>query len=545
MKRLADVVVQKRVVDVAIVAGLAALYLVAARFGLMLDAVAGFATLVWPPTGIALAAVLLYGYRVWPGIFIGAALANLLSGAPIVVALGIGVGNTAEALVGVYLVRRIRSFNAALDSVRAAVTFILLAGVGAPLISATIGVASLYAGGVIVGSQIIETWRAWRVGDMMGALLVAPIILVWSTPQRTHFKRHWPEVVALSATLITVNAVIFFSDTPRIPTTAIPFLLPYVLFPVLIWASLRFGQRGALSAAMAASVIAVAGTVAGHGPFAQPVLHQSLYSLQIFMGIVTATFLLLGATIAEERRAHEEARRAEQEAERANQAKSEFLAAMSHELRTPLNAIAGYADLLTTRVFGELTAKQADAVARIQRNEEHLLALINDVLSFTKVESGQVELHRERVQVRQAFDAVAPLVQADLDRKRFKLERAPMAPSLAVIADAKSLQQILVNLLSNASKYTDEGGTITLGADRDGDTVRIWVRDTGIGISEDDIKRVFEPFFQAERGSTRRFAGIGLGLTISRDLARRQDGNVTIESKLGAGTTASVVLPAA
>ena len=538
-------VVQKRVRDVVIVVALAAIYILAARFGLMLDAVAGFATLVWPPTGIALAAVLLYGYRVWPGIFIGAIVANLLVGAPPGVAIVIGLGNTAEALVGVYLLRRITPFSNALDSVRDAVAFIVIAGVVATLISATVGVLSLYAGGIIAREQVVETWRAWRVGDMMGALLVAPIILVWSSPQRTHFRRSWPELVALGAVVIAVSAVIFFSETPRIPGTTTPFLLPYVIFPALIWASLRFGQRGALTATLAVSTIATAGTWLGHGPFAQPVMHESLLSLQIFMGIVTATFLVLGATISERRRAHEEARHAEQEAERANQAKSEFLAVMSHELRTPLNAIAGYAELLTTRVFGELNAKQADAVARIQRNEEQLLALIDDVLGFAKVETGQVLLKSEPVQIRQAFDSVAPLVQSELDRKNFVLERAPIRPDLAVRADPKGLHQILVNLLSNASKYTQEGGTITIGAERDGGAVRIWVRDTGIGISEQELKRVFEPFFQAERGSTRRFSGIGLGLTIARDLARRMEGDVRIESKVGSGTTASVVLPSA
>jgi signal transduction histidine kinase len=263
------------------------------------------------------------------------------------------------------------------------------------------------------------------------------------------------------------------------------------------------------------------------------------------MAIVTATFLLLGATIAERRRAHEEARRAQLEAARANLAKSEFLAAMSHELRTPLNAIAGYADLLSTAVFGPLNAKQADAIARIQRSEEQLLALIDDVLSIAKVETGRVTLELRDIVVAQAFDAVEPFIQTDLSRKRFVLQRDPLAPRLAVRADPRSLQQILLNLLSNASKYTNEGGTITLGAQREGPSVRMWIRDTGIGIAPEELDRIFEPFFQAERGSTRRFSGIGLGLTIARDLARAMAGDVTVESEVGRGTTASVLLPAA
>jgi signal transduction histidine kinase len=540
-----DAVVQKRVVDVALVVALAAIYVLAARLGLALDAVAGFATLVWAPTGISLAALLLFGYRLWPGIFIGATVANLLTGAPLAVALAIGVGNTAEALVGAYLLRRVPRFNTALDSVRDSVAVIVLAGVLATMISATVGVLSLYTGGIVTSSQLIETWRAWWVGDMIGALLVAPIILVWSSAPRAHFRHRWPEVAALGAVVVIVGAFIFFSDTPRIATSSTPFLLPYILFPVLIWAALRFGQRGALTATLGASAIAVAGTVLGHGPFVRPVLHESLLALQIFMAIVTATFLLLGATIAERRRAHEEARRAEEEAARANRAKSEFLAGMSHELRTPLNAIAGYGELLSTGVYGELNEKQIDAVARIQRNEQHLLGLIDDILSFAKVETGKVTLNYETVPVEAAFDAVRTLIQPELAGKNFIVQRDPVPPGLAVRADPKRLQQILANLLSNASKYTDDGGTIALGAERNGATVRLWVRDTGIGISEEELKRVFEPFFQAERGSTRRFSGIGLGLTIARDLARKMSGDVTLESKVGDGTTASVILPAA
>jgi len=150
----------------------------------------------------------------------------------------------------------------------------------------------------------------------------------------------------------------------------------------------------------------------------------------------------------------------------------------------------------------------------------------------------------ENVQVADVFDAVEPLIQPEVHRKHVVLKRDPTA-QLAVHADPKSLQQILISLLSNASKYTDDGGMITLGAERQGARVRIWVRDTGVGIPQEEIKRVFEPFFQADRGPTRRYSGIGLGLTIARDLARRMEGELTIASTVGRGTTASVVLPAA
>ena len=530
---------------VAAIGGLAALYVIAARLGLAFDAISGFATLVWPPTGISLAAVLVLGYRVWPGIFIGAVAANLFTGAPIAVALAIGIGNTLEAVGGAYLVRRVPRFSVTLERVTTVVGLIVFAGVFSTLISASIGVASLYAGGLVPATALREAFRAWWIGNMVGAIVVAPIILVWSNVPRARFSQGWTERLALGVAIVVISASTFFSGGRGVPTLPTPFHQTDLLLAVLIWAALRFGQRGASTAAFWVSATAVAGTALGHGPFAQPELHQSLLSLQTFMALVTATVLVLGATLSERRLAHEEATKARDEAARANLVKSEFLAVMSHELRTPLNAIAGYAELLETGVYGQLTAKQRDAMSRIHRNEQELLALIDEILGFARAEKGEIKVKSEQVQVAEAFDAVLALIQPLLRRKRFVLKRDIARPRLAVQADPESLRQILVSLVSNASKYTGDGGVITLGADREGAKVRIWVRDTGVGIAPEQIETVFQPFFQTNHGTTRRSSGVGLGLTIARDLARQMSGEVTIASKVGSGTTASVVLPAA
>jgi signal transduction histidine kinase len=534
-----------RVFDGVSIVGLAALYVVAARLGLAFDPLSGFATLVWPPTGISLAAVLLLGYRVWPGILIGAAAANLLAGAPTAVALGIGVGNTLEAIAGAYLLRRIPRFTVSLERVSSVVGLVALAALLSTLISATIGVAALHAANVVQQSELGETWRAWWIGDMVGALLIAPLILVWSSEPRARFRQHWAERLALGVAVVVVSVTMFFSGVPGLPTLPTPFHQTDLVFAVLIWAALRFGQRGAVTAAFWVSATALAGTVRGYGPFAIAEPHYSLVSLQTFIALAATTVLLLGATIAERRIAHDAARKAQEEAARANLVKSEFLAVMSHELRTPLNAIAGYAELLETGVYGALSEKQADIVGRIHRNERDLLTLIDEILGFARAEKGQVPVKRENVQIAEAFDAVEPLIEPVLRRKRFVVKRDLPRPRLAVQADPEGLKQILVSLLSNASKYTDEGGMITLGAEREGRKVRIWVRDTGVGIPEDQLQRVFEPFFQPNHGTTRRSTGVGLGLTLARDLARRMQGDVTIASKVGRGTTASVVLPAA
>jgi signal transduction histidine kinase len=480
--------VSRRARYAAEVAVLATIYVVAARAGLQLDAVSGFATLVWPPTGIALAALLVRGYRLWPGVAIGALVANVLTDAPVLVAAGIAVGNSLEALLGTFALRRIAGFRPSLDRLQDALGLIVLAAGFSTLVSATIGVSSLYLGGIVSPARFGVTWRAWWVGDAIGALLVAPVILVWAARGRTQLRRRtFLEVSAVGAAVAVTSVVIFASAPER---DGAPFGHAYVLFPPLIWATVRFGQRGAVSAAFVASVIAVWGTVKGYGPFVQPTLHESLFEVQTFMGIVAATFLVFGASISERRRAAEDLRAARDIAASANRAKAEFLAVMSHELRTPLNAISGYVDMLNLGIKGSLTDEQRDAMTRIQRNQQHLATLIDDVLSFAKIEEGRLAFAVQTVQLREVLEDVKSLLEPDLIKKDLALACDACDSSVQVRADPEKLRQILVNLLANAVKFTDRAGRITVGAVRDGDTVRVSVRDTGIGIPAEQLARV-------------------------------------------------------
>ena len=535
----------KRVRQIVLNLGLAALYVLAARLGLALDPVSGFATVVWPPAGIALAAILLLGNRVAPGVFLGAVGANLLAGAPMAVAFGIGIGNTGEALVGAAVLRRVPGFSLALERVTSVVALLVGAALLSTTIGATAGVVSLHAGGILPTSRLLDTWRAWWIGDMVGCLLVTPLILVWRTAPRASHDVHWVEKTALVAALVVVSSLTFFSALPHVPAIATPFHKVDLLVAVLIWAAIRFGQRGATTAVLCVSVAAIVATALGQGAFVLPELHEGLMLLQTFMAIVAATSLLFAATIAERKIAYQEFAAAKLAAETANRAKSQFLAVMSHELRTPLNAIAGFADLLETGVYGPLNEKQLDALERIEKNEKDLLAIINEMLGFVEAEKEAAATDGTDIRVGVAFDVAAAAIAPVVERQHLVLQRELARPDLTVRADPKGLQQILASLLSNACKYTNDGGTITLGADDHGDKVRIWIRDTGIGIRQEQIDRVFEPFFQAESGTTRRYSGVGLGLTIARDLARRMDGEVTITSEVGKGTTASVILPAA
>ena len=253
----------------------------------------------------------------------------------------------------------------------------------------------------------------------------------------------------------------------------------------------------------------------------------------------------LQATAAElEERTHE-AELARAEAEAANRAKSDFLAVMSHELRTPLNAIGGYAELLELGVRGPVTAAQIQDLARIQKAQRHLLGLINAVLNYTRVEAGGVHYVLRDVPLDETLATCEALTAPQLRAKRLEYHYAGCDPTLAVRADPEKLQQILLNLLSNAVKFTSAGGRVTLGCGYTHDTVTVHVSDTGRGIPADQQARVFEPFVQVDARLTRTHEGVGLGLAISRDLARGMGGDLTVESAPGAGSTFTLTLPRA
>jgi PAS domain S-box-containing protein len=244
-----------------------------------------------------------------------------------------------------------------------------------------------------------------------------------------------------------------------------------------------------------------------------------------------------------EQRARRDAEAARVEAQRANVAKGEFLAMMSHDLRTPINATLGYLDLMALEIRGPLTTEQQHDVERMQRSQRALLALVNEVLDYTRVEAGRADCRRDPLPLGAVVSDVVPIVEALAAQKGLRFEAAPV-PELVAIGDADRVRQVLLNLLSNAVKFTDAGGTVRLVTEGDASVVRVRVRDTGRGIAPEALASVFEPFVQLapDRDRTAR-EGIGLGLAIARELARAMDGDLTAESVAGEGSTFTLELP--
>ncbi|HMG94675.1 MAG TPA: HAMP domain-containing sensor histidine kinase, partial [Gemmatimonadaceae bacterium] len=243
---------------------------------------------------------------------------------------------------------------------------------------------------------------------------------------------------------------------------------------------------------------------------------------------------------AEKARSEAEAARAE--AERANNSKTDFLAVMSHELRTPLTAIMGYEELLSDGITGPVTELQRQQLGRINASARHLLGLIDEILTFARVDIGRERVRWESMSVNHTLTDAASLVQPMAADKKLRFVVDLLDEDQAIQTDSTKLRQMLVNLLSNGIKFTDNG-EVRLGCAVNASTLEVRIADTGVGIAAANIEDVFEPFWQAEQTATRKTGGTGLGLSVTRKLARLLGGDVTVASRMGAGTTFLLTIP--
>jgi PAS domain S-box-containing protein len=293
-----------------VVLGLAALYFLAGKLGLLLAFVHASATAVWPPTGIALAAFLLLGYRVWPGIFLGAFLVNLTTAGSVATTIGIAMGNTLEGLAGAYLVNRWAHGAHAFDRPQEVFKFAALAALASTTVSPFFGVTSLALGGYADWAEYGRIWLTWWLGDVGGALIVAPVLLLWGQDPRARWSLAQVREVGLLLVVLVLVGLAVFGGVLPITIEAYP--LAFLCIPVLVWTAFRFGPRETATAMLLLSGMAIWGTLSGFGPFVRETQNASLLLLQSFMGVTAIMALALAAGVVEQRRA--EAARTREEA---------------------------------------------------------------------------------------------------------------------------------------------------------------------------------------------------------------------------------------
>jgi signal transduction histidine kinase len=505
-------------------------YLVTARLGLSVDAIGGLATTVWPPTGIALAALTLRGLGLWPALTAAAFAVNLLSGAPVWSAAIIALGNTAEAVIGASLLRRF-GFDSRLGRLRDVLLLIGPAALVSTAVCATFGLLAILAGRVPISTTFARFWLVWWVGDCLGNLLVAPVLLTWiSAPRISRRPIRWVEAAALGCVL-TVASLVFFRHQLFWNEVRNVLRGTYPIVPLLIWAAIRFEQRGVTAAMLLASAIAVSGAANGNGLFSTDGLTDRLLLTQCYMAVTAVSMLILASALAERRAAIG--------------ARDEFISIASHELKTPLTALK--LRLGTALRFGHRLpgAGEGDAEKMVRALETadqtagRLGVLVDDLLDVSRLTAGRLALRIERVDVGELLREVVARLREQAVEAGSTIDLSPPPPVVGSW-DRGRLEQVLTNLLSNAIKY-GMGRPIAVSAEVVGGRLRIAVRDGGMGIPRRDQSRIFQAF---ERLPTaERVGGLGLGLYIGRQIAIAHGGNLSVESDPARGATFTLDLP--
>lgn len=514
---------------------LALIYLAAGKMGLSLAVAHKNVSLVWPPTGIALSSLLILGRRFWPGVFLGAFLVNVLTAVSLPTAFGIAVGNTLEAFLGATLLLRIVGFQNSLGRVKDVLGFIILGGLIATTVSATIGVSSLCLGGSASWNAFGPLWWQWWVGDALGALVVAPFLLTWSDVfyRLPHFHFNLPKTLEIFLLLLSLALIGQITFGGSIPIKQLIYLL---IFPSLIWAAIRFGPAGATAAIVAISCIAVGGTVQGVGPFVGRTLDESLVLLQLFMAVVVLITLILAATTRALRKANEELLRL-------SEIKSEFTSMVSHELRTPLSSIKEGIGLVLDGIDGPVTEGQKETLGIAKNNVDRLARLINNVLDYSKLESGKMEMIFEKTDMRSVVQETYELMKLAVHSKGIDFQKEVPEEPVVCVCDQDKMKQVLINLIDNSVKFTNENGRIDFRLGRLEGGIRIEVKDTGIGIKKEDQERIFEMFGQVSSRGRRKRHGSGIGLAVCKLIVDQHKGTIEVTSRPGEGSTFAVIFP--
>lgn len=513
---------------------LAGCYYVVGKVGLAAGALSGNVTPVWPPTGLAIAVLAVGGVRLWPGVAAGALLINGFSDVPLLAACGMAVGNTAEAVAGAWLLVRCAGRAPALGRVRDVGVLVLLCAGVATLASATLGVLSLRLGGVIPSGAMWGTWRVWWVGDALGALVVAPVLLVAGVGRRPTLPSaaRAVEGVALGAVVLAATLLSFGSSAGH----------SYLVFPPVIFAALRFGAIGATWSTLSVAAVAVLETRSGNGPFAVTDSTHSLWLLDTFLAVLAITGLVLAAVVRERDEAAARSaalasslQHSVAELEFANSELEAFTYSVSHDLRAPLRNIDGFARNLDRRAGASLDEESRRYLGRVRSNAKSMGVLIDELLAFSRLQ--RQPLQTSNVDVNSVVaEALLLLESARAARPELTITVGDLP---TVRADRALLVQVYVNLIGNAIKFTRgcRPAAVTIGADVDPATGEyvFAVSDTGVGFDMDYVHRMFGVFQRLHRMED--YEGSGVGLALVARIVHRHGGRVWAHGAVNEGAT--------
>ncbi len=512
-------------------------------FAYVQSALGASPALIWPTSGIALAGLILGGVGLWPAILAAAFLAQLLKGATLFVAIGLALGATLQAVVAAWFLRKFGFVNS-FSQVRDTLVFITIA-LFATAVGPALGTVT-YALADFPVVQSTSTFIPWWIGQILSVLIITPLLIRWLP--RVQFSRtpiEYVEAWFAIASVVFVSMLLYWTAYREIAEVPIVYL---ILVP-LLWIALRIGPRFMTLALFLHAALALGGTILlVRSSDTATSLAPALLQTEIYIVMISSLFLLL-VTVAEERKdTANDLRRNIQSLEEAverirkeDEAKSRFIATLAHELRNPLAPLMSSLEIMKLEQAENVRASMlAESMTTHLKTMRHLL---DDLLDISRISKEKLSLQKEQVDLNAILVRSMGTVDGIMREREHTLTSSLPKEAILIEADPVRLEQVFVNLLNNAAKYTEPRGEITISAKTVGSEAVVTVSDTGIGMDAHLLEHVFEPFFQIDQPGMLR-AGLGIGLSLSKNLVQMHGGSIVAESGgEGRGSTFIVRLP--
>ncbi len=566
LKKIVKDSVDIRIILVAVV------YFLSAYLGIILAFRETYTSPVWPPVGVGLAMIILMGPRTWPGIMIGSLISYLLvfwltnitfgTGAILASTL-ISTGNTLEIIIGYYLLKKFVDLNDPFQKTNHTFIF-LVVSLGMCLIGSSIGTYSLYLNHQIQEDQLLQKWFFWWIPNVASVLLFTPFILSWTRGFKMKLtKRHLAEILVFILLLIAFGALLSLGKLASTMEKAMPFLA----IPFLLWLSFRFNLQTSMSGILFTALSAIYfTTITGSGPFVLNSNENSIILLQVFIGVISITTLVLSSTVYERSQAQATIqkfydtletkirertkalndeiifrKRTEQKLKimnlqlsKANIELDNFVYRVSHDLRAPVASVLGLANLARNEKNPAMILEYFNMVEKTAGQQDNF---IKDILNISR--NARLGIERKKISFKELIDETLDQLKYT-DKNKMTDTRVNVSGNVPFFSDPHRIQVIFNNLISNSIRYSNgKSPVIDITIDIDPDHANIIVRDNGIGIDKKHHKKIYDMFYRA----TDNNAGSGLGLYIVKESIDKLHGSIALESELGKGTTFNLVIP--
>lgn len=504
------------------------------------------ARLVWPPTAIAFGILVLYGVELWPAVLLGAFTISLINGSIAPTAAGIAAANTFEATAAAYVLRKYFDFNPMFSRLRDTLGFIFVS-LFFTMFSAGIAALSQLLIGIRTVSEANDLWAAWWIGHSVTMLWVSPFVIRWmARPSFTKTPRELLEGIAVFVPITLITFFLFWT-----PYTQLGYVsLIYVLILPLLWAALRTGPRGMTLALFITGLLGIGGMLFGFGPGAANVSAKSLLYMQTLLGTLSIIFLTFTSIVEERKEANNALSHHVDQLEEAlkkiraeDQAKTDFIAILAHELRNPLAPVVSSLELLKRQETAP--SERTEPLRVMETHVATMSRLLDDLLDISRISRQKFVLQKVPVELSEVLKRSIETSSDFIKKSQHTFVTTLPTRPILLEADEFRLEQVFVNLLNNAAKYTNSGGRIEMHAELIGNQAVVRVKDNGIGIPPERTKEIFERFGLHASEPARLPGGLRIGLSITKQMVELHGGVVEVRSKgEGHGSEFIVRLPA-